>query len=149
MLGALILASGILSTVDVGARSEMRVRVAPTVLPQGGLGPASTGVDILLTPYARFEAKTRHLEFKLGDAALEHQSTRRVFLVPEGEPTAATSTIRPCNKSNGGPAPLLPDKSIDPDPAVCAPDEQWGALREVWRHRITRRIMSEVAAGGM
>src|SRR5207248_5420039 len=38
---------------------------------------------------------------------------------------------------------------IDPDPAVCAPDEQWGALREVWRHRITRRIMSEVAAGGM
>src|SRR5438445_10843651 len=71
MLGALILASGILSTVDVGARSEMRVRVAPNIDPTTGqqAGPAA-GVDALLTPYVRYESKTRHLDFKVGYAAL-------------------------------------------------------------------------------
>src|SRR5580765_6563580 len=70
MLDALILASGILSTVDVGARSEMRVRVAPSISLTGQQGAPSAGVDVLLTPYARFEAKTRHLSFKVGYAAL-------------------------------------------------------------------------------
>src|SRR5947209_5160729 len=71
MLSALILASGILSTVDVGARAEMRVRVAPNIDPTTGkqAGPA-TGVDALLTPYARYESKTRHVDFKVGYAAL-------------------------------------------------------------------------------
>lgn len=296
MIGALILAAGILSTVDVGARAEMRVRVAPNIDPTTGQssGPAA-GVDLLLTPYVRYESKTRHLDFKIGyaalvtapdieqwftgqpsppqlfqmadvsawysskhwvvgaseagsfgqmnfsyltpypvtpngpvsqgppplqlvpcsdalhcqnitvnfgasssavamrwtgrhtsfsmapsysisggtdtnsqqtvplvsmpriDAALEHQIARRDFLVTEAEATMATSSLRACDPTNGGPAPLIPNPDpngfppfvVDPKPYACAPAEQWVALREVWRHRVTRRIMLEAGAGAM
>jgi hypothetical protein len=296
MLGALILASGILSTVDVGARAEMRVRVAPNTDPTTGksVGPAA-GADLLLTPYARYESKTRHFDFKVGyaalvtapdieqwfsgqasppqlfqmadisgwystkhwvigaseagsfgqmnfsyltpypvtpsgpvsqglpplqlvpctagqpcrnitvnfgassssiamrwtgrhtsfsmapsytisggtdlasqqtvplvsqpriDAALEQQIARRDFLVTEAEATAATSSIRACDPANGGPAPLIPNPDpngtpafvVDPHASGCAPAEQWVALREIWRHRVTRRIMLEAGGGAM
>jgi hypothetical protein len=32
---------------------------------------------------------------------------------------------------------------------VCAPAEQWVALREVWRHRLGRRTLTEVGVGAM
>jgi hypothetical protein len=296
MLVALILASGILSTVDVGARSEMRMRVAPSVVSTSTgtkTGDVSVGADLLVTPYARYQARTRHVDFKLGyaalvtvpdieqiftgqprtpelfqmadtsafysskhwvvgaseagafgqmnfsyltpypvtpsgpvssgppplqlvpctdalhcqnitvnfgasatsfamrwtgrhssfsiapaysisggtdrnsqqtvplvsmprvDAAFEHQTSRRDYFVTEAEATAANSSIRACNKDNGGPAPMIPDKTDptklvpDPFPSACAPAEQWVALREVWRRRITRRITSEVGLGAM
>jgi hypothetical protein len=294
MLGALILASGILSTVDVGARAEMRVRVAPNIDATTGQssGPAA-GVDALLTPYVRYESKSRHLDFKIGyaalvtvpdveqiftgqpsppqlfqmadmsgwytskhwvvgasqagsfgqmnfsyltpypvtpsgpvssgppplqlvpctdrahcqnitvnfgasssglamrwtgrhtsfamapsysisggtdtnsqqtvplvsmpriDAALEHQIARRDFLITEAEAVAATSSLRACDPTNGGPAPLIanptppPPDMVDPHPYACAPAEQWVALREIWRHRLTRRMMLEAGAGAM
>jgi hypothetical protein len=91
------------------------------------------------------------------DAALEHQIARRDFLVTEAEATAATSSIRACDPTNGGPAPLVPNPDttapnkfvVDPHPFACAPAEQWVALREIWRHRVTRRIMLEAGAGAM
>jgi len=91
------------------------------------------------------------------DAALEHQIARRDFLVTEAEATMATSSLRACDPKNGGPAPLIPNPDpngttafvVDPKPYACAPAEQWVALREVWRHRLTRRILMEAGAGAM
>lgn len=65
MLAALVLASGLFTTLDFGARTEFRLRETEGVTP----GSAVFALDFTTVPYARFETKTRHFDFKVGYAA--------------------------------------------------------------------------------
>ena len=60
MLGALVLCSGLFTTVDIGARTELRLR--------GTTGP-EFAVDFATMPYAQLESKSKHFDLKVGYAA--------------------------------------------------------------------------------
>ncbi len=69
MLAALVLASGVLTTVNVGANSEFRLRMAPEVSAQGNTVGMITGLDLDFAPYLRLESKSRHFAFNFAYAA--------------------------------------------------------------------------------
>src|ERR1700680_2086240 len=64
MLAALVLCGGLFTTLDLGDRTEMRLRAT--------IGPIFA-VDLTTVPYARLESKTRHLIIKAGYAAMVTQ----------------------------------------------------------------------------
>ena len=65
MLAALVLASGMFTTLFLGARAETRLREVEGATP----GSAQFAVDLEVLPYARFEMRTHHVDFKIDYAA--------------------------------------------------------------------------------
>ncbi len=65
MLAALAIASGLFTTLVLGARVETRVREFAGATP----GSAQFAVDLEVLPYARLETRTRHFNLKLDYAA--------------------------------------------------------------------------------
>src|SRR6185312_16220689 len=66
MLSSLVIASGLFTTLFLGARVETRVREFQGAPPGNG---AQFAVDLDVLPYARLESRTRHFDFKVDYAA--------------------------------------------------------------------------------
>lgn len=64
MLAALVLASGLFTTLFLGARTETRLRESP-----GSDGRPTLGVDLETLPYLHFGTRSSHVDFKLDYAA--------------------------------------------------------------------------------
>lgn len=65
MLAALAIASGLFTTLFLGARTELRLREIPGATP----GSVAFAVDLETLPYARFEMRSRQVDFKVDYAA--------------------------------------------------------------------------------
>jgi hypothetical protein len=65
MLAALALASGLFTTLFLGARSELRLRQNEGTTPNS----VDYGVDVAVAPYARLETRSRTVDFKFAYAA--------------------------------------------------------------------------------
>ena len=65
MLSSLVIASGLFTTLFLGSRTEFRVRE----IPGPTLGSVQFALDLETLPYARFEARSRHFDFKIDYAA--------------------------------------------------------------------------------
>jgi len=65
MLAALAMASGLFTTLFLGASAETRLREAPGGTP----GSVAFAVDLAALPYFRFETRSKHFDFKLDYAA--------------------------------------------------------------------------------
>ncbi|HEY1954287.1 MAG TPA: hypothetical protein VGH28_01715 [Polyangiaceae bacterium] len=64
MLASLAIASGLFTTLFLGSRTELRLREVPL-----GTGGVQFAVDLETLPYARFEMRSRHFDFKIDYAA--------------------------------------------------------------------------------
>jgi hypothetical protein len=104
--------------------------IAPSYNISGGLdAPSRAIVPVLSNPRVDFN--------------VEHRITRRDELLTQGDVTASDESQRACNPATGGP----PVNLHDPNPPVCAPSAEWVSLREVWRHRVSRRVATELIGG--
>jgi hypothetical protein len=112
------------------SRDRDTVMLTPSYSVSGGLDEASKAiVPIVSIPRA--------------DVLYQHVLGRRDKLSTLADATAADSTPRACNPDTGGP-PLDP---TNPNPPICAPRAQWIGLREMWEHKITRRLSLELTGG--
>ncbi len=84
MLGSIVLvASGLLSTIDIGAVNELRLRLTPTISATGAQVPTA-GLDLMTSPYAHFETKSRQFDFRFSYAAqITEPDLEMLFTTPQ------------------------------------------------------------------